>query len=72
MFESLSDRLQSIIANTTREKSLTQDNMKDALREVRRALLEADVNLRVVKSFISKTEQKVKIYFKVLILHNNL
>ena len=37
MFESLSDRLQNIIANTTREKELTQDNMKDALREIRRA-----------------------------------
>ena len=53
MFESLSDRLQNIIANTTREKELTQDNMKESLREIRRALLEADVNLRVVKSFIS-------------------
>ena len=53
MFESLSDRLQNIIANTTREKELTQDNMKEALREIRRSLLGADVNLRVVKSFIS-------------------
>ena len=60
MFESLSDRLQSIIANTTREKSLTQDNMKDALREVRRALLEADVNLRVVKSFISNIKDRAE------------
>ena len=53
MFESLSERLQNIIQDTTRVKELTQDNMKEALREIRRALLEADVNLRVVKSFIS-------------------
>lgn len=60
MFESLSDRLQNIIANTTREKELTQENMKDALREIRRALLEADVNLRVVKSFISSIKDRAE------------
>lgn len=60
MFESLSDRLQSIIANTAREKELTQENMKDALREIRRALLEADVNLRVVKSFISSIKDRAE------------
>lgn len=60
MFESLSDRLQNIIANTAREKELTQDNMKDALREIRRALLEADVNLRVVKAFISNIKDRAE------------
>ena len=60
MFESLSYRLQNIIANTTREKELTQDNMKDALREIRRALLEADVNLRVVKAFISSIKDRAE------------
>ena len=60
MFESLSDRLQNIIANTTREKELTQENMKDALREIRRALLEADVNLRVVKAFISSIKDRAE------------
>lgn len=58
MFDSLSDRLQSIIQNTARQKELTPENMKDALREIRRALLEADVNLRVVKSFISAIKDK--------------
>ena len=58
MFESLSDRLQNIIANTTREKELTQDNMKDALREIRRALLEADVNYKVVKEFTNSVKEK--------------
>ncbi len=53
MFESLSDKLQDIIAKTSGQSELTQENMQDALREIRRALLEADVNLRVVKSFIS-------------------
>ena len=60
MFESLSDRLQNIIANTTREKELTQENMKDALREIRRAWLEADVNLRVVKAFISSIKDRAE------------
>ena len=60
MFESLSERLQNIIQNTARQKELTQDNMKEALREIRRALLEADVNLRVVKSFISNIKDKAE------------
>ena len=52
MFDNLSEKLQNIISSA-RGKELTQDNMQEALREIRRALLEADVNLRVVKSFIS-------------------
>ena len=60
MFDSLTDRLQNIIQNTTRQKELTQDNMKDSLREIRRALLEADVNLRVVKAFISNIKDKAE------------
>ena len=59
MFESLSDRLQSII-NKTRGAELTQENMQEALREIRRALLEADVNLRVVKAFISAIKDKAE------------
>lgn len=60
MFESLSDKLQNIIAKTSGQKELTQENMQDALREIRRALLEADVNLRVVKSFISNIKDKAE------------
>lgn len=60
MFDSLSDRLQEIIRKTSSNSSLTEDNMQDALREIRRALLEADVNLRVVKSFISKIKDKAE------------
>ena len=60
MFESLSDKLQEIIAKTSGQKELTQDNMQEALREIRRALLDADVNLRVVKSFISNIKDKAE------------
>ena len=60
MFESLSDKLQDIIAKTSGQSELTQDNMQDALRKIRRAFLEADVNLRVVKSFISNIKDRAE------------
>lgn len=60
MFDSLSDRLQDIIRKTSQSATLSEDNMQDALREIRRALLEADVNLRVVKSFISNIKDKAE------------
>ena len=60
MFDSLSDRLQDIIRKTAGESELTQENMQDALREIRRALLEADVNLRVVKAFISNIKDRAE------------
>lgn len=59
MFDSLSEKLQGIISKTS-GKELTQDNMQEALREIRRALLEADVNLRVVKAFISSIKDKAE------------
>lgn len=59
MFDNLSDRLQEII-HKTRGQELTQENMQEAMREIRRALLEADVNLRVVKSFISAVKDKAE------------
>ena len=59
MFDNLSEKLQNIIAKT-KTQELTQDNMQDALREIRRALLEADVNLRVVKAFISAIKDKAE------------
>lgn len=58
MFDTLSERLQDFIKNTQGAKSLNEDNIQEALREVRRALLEADVSLKVVKSFISKIKDK--------------
>ena len=59
MFDSLSEKLQGIIRQTT-GKELTQDNMQESLREIRRALLEADVNLRVVKAFISNIKDRAE------------
>lgn len=59
MFDNLSEKLQNIISKT-RTQELTQDNMQEALREIRRALLEADVNLRVVKAFISSIKDKAE------------
>ncbi len=59
MFDNLSEKLQNIISKA-HSQELTQDNMQDALRETRRALLEADVNLRVVKSFISSIKDKAE------------
>ena len=60
MFESLSSRLQDIIRTASSNHELTQENMHDAIREIRRALLEADVNLRVVKSFISNIKDRAE------------
>lgn len=59
MFDNLSEKLQNIISKT-RGQELTQDNMQEALRKIRRALLEADVNLRVVKAFISSIKDKAE------------
>lgn len=58
MFESLSDRITGILRDAKGESKLSEDNIKEALREVRRALLEADVSLRVVKSFISSIKDR--------------
>ena len=58
MFDSLSDKLQDIIRKTSGNDKLTEENMSDALREIRRALLEADVNLRVVKAFITSIKER--------------
>ena len=60
MFDNLSDKLQEIIRKTSGNKELTQDNMQEALREIRRALLEADVNLRVVKAFLSNIKDRAE------------
>ncbi|MCL5796464.1 MAG: signal recognition particle receptor subunit alpha, partial [Gammaproteobacteria bacterium] len=56
MFESLSDRLQRTLKTIRGQGRLTEDNIKEALREVRRALLEADVALEVIKGFIERVQ----------------
>jgi len=57
-FESLSERLQTSLKKIRGQATLTQDNMEEMLREIRLALLEADVNFQVVKEFIENTRQK--------------
>ena len=57
-FESLSERLQSSIKKIRGQSSLTEENMDEMLREIRLALLEADVNFKVVKSFIQNVKEK--------------
>ena len=52
MFENLTDRLSDTLKKVTGQARLTEDNIKDALRDVRMALLEADVALSVVKDFV--------------------
>lgn len=58
MFENLSERLSRTIKNLRGQGRLTEDNIKDALREVRMALLEADVALSVVRGLIDKVRER--------------
>ncbi|WP_025733498.1 signal recognition particle protein [Carnimonas nigrificans] len=58
MFDSLSDRLSGTLRNITGQARLTEDNVRDTLREVRRALLEADVALPVVKAFVERVRER--------------
>lgn len=58
MFESLTDKLEKAISNIKGYGKITEDNVGDAMREVRLALLEADVNYKVVKEFTSKVKEK--------------
>jgi signal recognition particle subunit SRP54 len=58
MFDSLSDRLDKVFKKLKGRGSLNERNIQDSLREVRRALLEADVSLSVVKSFIESVQEK--------------
>lgn len=58
MFDTLSDRLQGVWKNLRGDSKLTPENIEDAIREVRKSLLEADVSLKVVKLFISRVRQK--------------
>jgi signal recognition particle subunit SRP54 len=58
MFESLSTRLQDVFKSLRGEARLTEASVDAALREIRLALLEADVNFRVVKAFIERVRAK--------------
>jgi signal recognition particle subunit SRP54 len=58
MFDNLSDKLQGAFRSLAGTDKMTADNIEEAIREVRKALLEADVSLKVVKIFISNVRQK--------------
>src|SRR5215472_7478810 len=58
MFDNLSDKLQRVFKNLRGEGKLTAANMEAALREIRVALLEADVNFKVVKQLIEAVKEK--------------
>jgi signal recognition particle subunit SRP54 len=60
MLENLTGRLQGVIKNLRGQARLTEDNIADAMREVRMALLEADVALPVVKDFIAKVKARAQ------------
>ena len=58
MFDSLSDRLQGVFRSLRGEARLTEETVEAALREIRMALLEADVNFKVAKAFIDRVRDK--------------
>jgi signal recognition particle subunit SRP54 len=58
VFEALSDRLQGVFKELKGQARLSPDNIRESLREVRRALLEADVQVAVAKDFVSRVEAR--------------
>ena len=60
MFEALADRLESTWKKLRGQNKISETNIQDAIKEVRRALLEADVNLQVVKNFIAEVAAKAQ------------
>ena len=60
MLETITQRLSKVVKNLRGQARLSEDNIKDAVREVRIALLEADVSLHIVKEFIDHIKQKVE------------
>ena len=60
MFDALADRLEAAWKKLRGQDKISESNIQEALRDVRRALLEADVNLQVVKDFIAEVETKAQ------------
>ena len=58
MFDNLTDRLEGVFKTLRGSGKLSEENIKDSMREVRMALLEADVNLQVVKDFVARITEK--------------
>lgn len=57
-FENLSEKLQSVFKQLRSKGKLTEKDVKDAMREVKIALLEADVNYKIVKQFVNKVNER--------------
>jgi signal recognition particle subunit SRP54 len=60
MFDALADRLEEAWKKLRGQDKISQSNIQDALKEVRRALISADVNLQVVKDFVAEVEKKAQ------------
>src|SRR5206468_5109866 len=58
MFENLSDRLNSTFTRLSGKGRLDEEDIDEAMKEVRRALLEADVNFKVVKTFVDRVRER--------------
>ncbi len=58
MFENLQEKLELAVKRFRGQASITEENIQEALREIRRALLEADVNLNVAKKFVDDVKDK--------------
>ncbi|MGI8905257.1 MAG: signal recognition particle protein [Candidatus Sumerlaeaceae bacterium] len=58
MFENLSDRLEGVFKNLRGQGQINESNIKDVMRDVKMALLEADVNFKVVKDFVARVQEK--------------
>ena len=61
MFDSLSDRLRKTLSGLTGRGRVTEADVDAAMREVRLALLEADVNFKVVKDFVARVRERASV-----------
>jgi len=59
MFNQLTEKFQSLFSKFSREKNFTEDNIKDAVKDVRLALLDADVNFKVASALVKKIKEKI-------------
>ena len=57
-FDNLTEKLQNVFKNLRSKGRLTEDDVKAALKEVKMALLEADVNFKVVKNFVKTVQER--------------
>jgi signal recognition particle subunit SRP54 len=60
MFEQLQDKLSGVLKTIRGQGKITENNISQSMRDVRRALLEADVNFKVAKTFVSRVQEKAE------------